>query len=135
MKITWLSKRSSRWNTSLLIWIFQEAALDYLLQQQMVRFGPTIAQPAPYEPRTGPEQCFKCNRYGNRQFRCKGNPTWDQLRGGNHVRETAYQGEEEPIITLMQHYYDLQLLLPWGTPTYERHDGVGTSTIDLIVTT
>lgn len=58
----------------------------------------------------------------------------DQLWGGDRVGEQSWQGEGEPIISFMQQNH-LQLLLPRGTPTFERQDGSGTSTIDLIMTT
>ena len=75
MKIAWLSKRSNRWNGSLLIWLSQKARVDHSLGQYMVRFGLTIAQRSAYEPRVGPERCYKCNQYGHRQFWCDKNAT------------------------------------------------------------
>ncbi|TKA63056.1 hypothetical protein B0A49_08854 [Cryomyces minteri] len=58
----------------------------------------------------------------------------DQVWGGDGVGEDPRQGEGDEILHEVQEF-DLQLMLPRGTPTYEHYDGTQSTTIDLVMTT
>lgn len=115
MKIAWLSKQSPKLNGSLLIWLSEETAVNHLLRKQITYFGPTIAQPAPYEPRAGPERCYRCNHYGHRQFRCTEKPSCGICAKQHSTSDCKDQGN--PCCTACKGPHTV---MDKGCPVYQR---------------
>jgi hypothetical protein len=72
-KAAWLSKRHSGKRVgSLVIWLKQPAATEYLIQKGIAKFGASGAFCSKFEQRAGPNLCYNCNRYGHKQANCTG---------------------------------------------------------------
>lgn len=74
MKASWLSRIDPREKTgSLVIWLRNKLAADYLLSTGQALFGKGAyyAFCSQYEPSTTDKLCFSCNTYGHMQGSCK----------------------------------------------------------------
>ena len=75
MKVHWLSKADvTKKVGSLVIWLKNKLAADYLLRNGTAIFGATGAYCSKWERREDNLPCFNCNRYGHKQAACKAAP-------------------------------------------------------------
>lgn len=75
MKIHWLSKTDvTKKVGSLVIWLKNKLAADYLLSSGTAIFGATRAYCSKWEKRDDNLPCFNCNKYGHKQASCKPAP-------------------------------------------------------------
>jgi hypothetical protein len=77
MKVYWLSKADvTKKVGSLVIWLKNKCAADYLLRNGTAIFGATRAYCSKWERREDNLPCFNCNRYGHKQATCKSAPRY-----------------------------------------------------------
>jgi hypothetical protein len=75
MKVHWLSKPDvTKKVGSLVIWLKNKLAADYLLRNGTAIFGATGAYCSKWERREDNLPCFNCNRYGHKQAAYKAAP-------------------------------------------------------------
>jgi hypothetical protein len=91
MKVHWLSKIDvTKKVGSLVIWLKNKIAADYLLGSGTAIFGATGAYCSKWEKRDDNLPCFNCNKYGHKQASCKAAPKC-ALCSGQHSRRNCTQ--------------------------------------------
>ena len=91
MKVHWLSKIDvAKKVGSLVIWLKNKLAADYLLGSGTAIFGATEAYCSKWERRDDNLPCFNCNKYGHKQASCKVAPKC-ALCSGQHSRRNCTQ--------------------------------------------
>ena len=91
MKIHWLSKIDvAKKVRSLVIWLKNKLAADYLLSSGTAIFRATRAYCSKWEKRDDNLPCFNCNKYSHKQASCKVPPKC-ALRSGQHSRRNCTQ--------------------------------------------
>jgi hypothetical protein len=91
MKVHWLSKIDAAKKVgSLVIWLKNKLAVDYLLSSGTAIFGATRAYCSKWEKRDDNLPCFNCNKYGHKQASCKAAPKC-ALCSGQHSRRNCTQ--------------------------------------------
>jgi len=102
MKARWISKASPQKTTgSLVIWLKEKAAAEYLLQSGTAIFGATGAYCARWETREESWPCFHCNQYGHKQSACTGTVAC-ALCAGRHRRTNCPQSDKPSCPTCKQ---------------------------------
>jgi hypothetical protein len=90
-KVHWLSKIDvAKKVGSLVIWLKNKTAADYLLSSGTAIFGATGAYCSKWEKRDDNLPCFNCNKYGHKQASCKAAPRC-ALCSGQHSRRNCTQ--------------------------------------------
>jgi hypothetical protein len=91
MKVHWLSKIDvAKKVGSLVIWLKNKLATDYLLSSGTAIFGATGAYCSKWEKRDDNLPCFNYNKYGHKQASCKAAPKC-ALCSGQHSRRNCTQ--------------------------------------------
>ncbi|GIZ36536.1 hypothetical protein CKM354_000000700 [Cercospora kikuchii] len=89
-KASWLSKMDPRKRTgSLVIWLKNKVAADYLLKAGQALFGSGAygAFCSRYEPSTADKMCFNCNAYGHLQGACHRATRCGKCTGPHQTRD------------------------------------------------
>jgi hypothetical protein len=70
-KIAWLSRKDiPKAYGSMVIYVTKGSDVTHLLQEQYFHIAGESAYTSVYEPRSGPIQCYKCQRIGHKAFKC-----------------------------------------------------------------
>ena len=70
-RLRWLSKPSEKTYGSLVIFLRNHGDAERLLKTGIMDVGGEMAYVKPYERRSLPTRCFKCQQYGHLEARCK----------------------------------------------------------------
>ena len=106
MKASWLSKIDPRKKTgSLVIWLKNKLAADYLLRTGQALFGGGAygAFCSRYEPSTVDKLCFNCNAYGHLQGACRRAARCGKCSGAHQTWDCQNQGPLKCAVCAGQH--------------------------------
>ena len=71
VKIAWLSRKDiPKAYGSMVIYVTKGSDVTRLLQEQYFHIAGESAYTSVYEPRSGPVQCYKCQKIGHKAFKC-----------------------------------------------------------------
>ncbi|KJZ69882.1 hypothetical protein HIM_10715 [Hirsutella minnesotensis 3608] len=90
-KISWLSKRESgKAYGSMVVYVTKKSDAERLLEGYYFDLAGESATTHPFEPRTGPIQCFNCQEIGHKAYACKKQRTCGKCANvGHHHKECA----------------------------------------------